>query len=222
MTDENTTAQAAERPVEDLVPVWLAALVLVLLLAVVGLAGYAIRARMTDTAPRTTEDIAVLNAEKAAAERPQDKQVRLDLGFAYQQAGEYTKALEEYDVVLKKDPKDTAALYNKGIVYFRLKQNKKAEAAMWDVLEVSDTHVLAAKALGEHYAAKGQYKSLVVAVKPAADSRPDMADLQFLMGLAYENLGNREWAIGRYRDALKYVPDYREARDGLKRLGVEK
>jgi tetratricopeptide (TPR) repeat protein len=228
-TARDTIAEAAEsgtppsgRPSEELVPVWLAALVLVLLLALVGVAGYVIRARFAGTAPRTAADIAVLQAQKAVAARPTDVQGRLDLGFAYQQDGKYPEAIAEYDTVIRTDPKNTAALYNKGMVYFQLQDPAKAETLLWDVLKVSKTHVLAAKALGDYYAGKKEYRSLVVAVKPAADARPDMADLQYLMGLAYENLGHRDWAIGRYQDALKYVPDLPEAHAGLKRLGVEK
>lgn len=212
----------AERPVEELVPAWLALVVLLLVLAVMGVAGYAVRAGMDNAKkPHTAEDIAVQRAQMAVEKDPGDTQAHLDLGYAYQQAGKYAEAISEYDTVLKKDPKDTAALYNKGIVYFALKQDKKAEATMWDVLNVSKTHVLAAKALGDYYAGKKQYKSLVVAVKPAADARPDMADLQYLMGLAYENTGHPDWAAGRYRDALKYVPDMQEATAGLKRLGAK-
>jgi tetratricopeptide (TPR) repeat protein len=213
-------SERAERPADGLVPAWLAALVLVLLLAVVGVGGYLVRMRLEPAAPRSAEDVAVRAARAAVDAKPADKQALLDLGFAYQQDGLYHEALAQYDAVLGIDPKDTAALYNEGMVYFKLQEPKKAEEALWKVLDVSKTHVLAAKALGEYYAAKGQYKSLVVAVKPAADVRPDMADLQYLMGIAYEHLGHKDWAIGRYRDALKFVPDMKEANDGLKRLGA--
>jgi hypothetical protein len=47
------------------------------------------------------------------------------------------------------------------------------------------------------------------------------ADLQYLMGLAYENLGRADWSETRYRLALKYYPDMQEAKEGLERLGVE-
>jgi tetratricopeptide (TPR) repeat protein len=220
MSDRADTTAATDPRADELVPVWLAVLVLLLLLALVGVAGYVIRARFSSSAPRTAADIAVEKAQTAVASSPSGKQGHLDLGFAYEQDGMYKQAIDEYDEVLKLDPKDTAALYNKGMVYFQLQDPKKAEELLWDVLKVSPTHVLAAKALGDYYAGKGEYRSLVVAVKPAADARPDMADLQYLMGLAYEHLGHKDWAAGRYRDALKYVPDLPEARAGLKRLGA--
>jgi len=45
-----------------------------------------------------------------------------------------------------------------------------------------------------------------------------MADLQYLMGLSYEKLGNIGWAIERYKLALKYAPDLQLAVEGLDRL----
>lgn len=224
MHDVDDTApkgeRAEHRPEDEMVPAWLAGLVLVLLLAVFGVGGYAIRAKLSDGGPKNAADVAVTKAQAAVRANPGDVQAHLDLGFAYQEAEKYAEAISEYGVVLQKDPKNAAALYNEGMVYFQLKDPKKAEELLWTVLKAEPTHALAAKALGEYYAGKHQYKSLVVAVKPAADARPDMADLQYLMGLAYENTGHRDWAIGRFRDALKYVPDYPEARNGLKRLGV--
>ncbi|HEY3316924.1 MAG TPA: tetratricopeptide repeat protein [Coriobacteriia bacterium] len=220
MDDTEDGTDHPGRREEQLVPAWLAALVLVLLLAVAGLAGYAAHARLSPTGPRDAADIAVAKARASVEAHPSDLSAHLDLGFAYQLAGQYAEAIREYDIVLAKDPRNSAATYNKGMAYFQLKDPKKAEELLWKVLKAEPTHALAAKALGEYYAGKRQYKSLVVAVKPAADARPDMADLQYLMGLAYENTGRGEWAIGRYRDALKYVPDMPEARAGLKRLGV--
>ena len=115
---------------------------------------------------------------------------------------------------------DTAALYNKGIVLLELGRDDDAEEVLWDVLEIDPRHVLAAKALGELYAERREYRSLVAAVRPVVEENPEAADLQYLMGLAYENLGRPDWAEARYRLALQYYPDMREAREGLERLGV--
>ena len=99
---------------------------------------------------------------------------------------------------------------------------ERAEESFWDVLEIDPTHVLAAKALGEYYAEKGTYKSLIQAVKPAAEAHPEMADLQYLLGMAYEKLGDKALAIEYYQRAVKYAPDMTEAQEGLARLGATK
>lgn len=217
---EETPDDASARESERMVPVWLAALVLVLLLAVMGVGGFILGKFVsgeTDQSPLAQE---IIGYEREVAENPDDPAAHLSLGFAYQREGRYEDALVQYDMVLEENPKDTAALYNMGMVLLELDRDDEAEERLWDVLEVDGTHVLASKALGELYAERGQYKSLLVAVTPAADANETAADLQYLMALAYENLGDTTNAIDRYQRALTYVPDMIEAREGLARLGV--
>lgn len=209
-------------PEENLIPGWLALLVLVLLLAVVGVGGYIVRDMMSGERYTTPQDAEVTRAEAEVRSKPEDVDTRRNLAYAYQQAKRYDKAIEVYDQVLKLAPKDPASLYNKGAIYLELQANDRAEEVLWDVLEEEPTHVLAAKALGEYYASRGQYKSVLVAVRPVVKVKPEMADLQYLMGLSYENTGHAEWAEARYRLALKYVPDMPKARDALARLEKRK
>jgi len=204
---------------ENLVPAWLALLVLVLIIAVVGVGGFVVRGMMTKTGETSTTQLEVDQRAAEVAADPGDVNARLNLAYAYQLNQQYDQALAEYDKVLQQRPKDTAALYNKGVIYMTQGKSKQGEAALWDVLEVDPGHALAAKELGDYYAAKGQYKSLITAVRPVVESKPTLADLQYLMGLAYEKTGKADWAKERYRLALKYSPDMQEAKDGLRRLG---
>jgi tetratricopeptide (TPR) repeat protein len=217
-----TVEEVVSRSDDEMIPLWLAALVLVLLLSVMGVGGYLVGAVMTgEQEPRTPEEYEVQRLRETVAQNPDDINAVLQLGYAYQQAGMYEEAIAEYDRVLEVTEFDTAALYNKGIVLLELDRGDEAEVVLWDVLEFDDGHVLAAKALGDHYAEKEQYRSLIEAVRPVVEQNESAADLQYLMGLAYENLGRADWAEARYRLALTYYPDMQEAREGLERLGVE-
>lgn len=207
-------------PHDGLVPVWLAAVVLVLLLALMGVGGYILAGVVSgegDTSPLGRD---ITAWERTVAESPDDPAAHLELGFSYQQDRRYDDALVQYDLVLKYSPQDTAALYNMGVVLLELGRDDEAEERLWDVLEADETHVLAAKTLGELYADRQEYRSLIVAVRPAVEAHETAADLQYLMGLAYENLDRADWAEARYRLALTYMPDMTEAREGLRRLGV--
>lgn len=206
---------------EELVPGWLALLVLILLLAVVGLGGWVIRGIVVGDDTVTPEDYAVSDWEAKVKQDPADLDSRLSLGFAYQQDEQYDKAIEQYDYVLSAEAGNTAALYNKGVIYMETGQPKLAEETFWDVLEFAPDHALAAKALGEYYVGKEQYKSALVALEPVVEARPELADLQYLTGLCYERLGRKQDAITRYEDALRYAPDLVEARDALKALGAD-
>jgi len=218
---DTDAAATEESDSDDLVPTWLAVLVLILLLLVVGFGGYLVRGLFTDDTPVTPESQEISKWEEAVALDPENTAANLALGFAYQQDAQYDRALEYYDIVLESKPRDLAANYNKGIVLLELGLNDAAEESLWDVLEVEETHMLAAKALGEYYASLEHYQSLIAAVRPAVVEHPEMADLQYLMGLAYENLGHPDWAEARYRYALEFYPDMQEARSGLERLGVQ-
>lgn len=227
MTDESSGLAGEMSPAVDshgpaseeerLVPTWLALLVLLLLVAVVAVGGYILRGVISGAA-MTMQQKEIRRWEAEALSRPGDPRVRLNLGYAYQVDKQYDKALDQYRQVLEADPASTGALYNMGVIYMRLDLGKQAETRFWDVLEVDPQHALAAKALGDYYASKGHYKSLISAVRPVVQANPRLADLQYLMGLAYEKLGKPDWARARYRLALQYAPDLKDARVGLRRL----
>ncbi|MDO9556435.1 MAG: tetratricopeptide repeat protein [Coriobacteriia bacterium] len=214
------TANAGDRLAGQRFPRWFVFLVLILMLALAGLGGYVVRGLMVDKDAVTPDD-AVADWEQKVTEDPDDLDSHLSLGFAYQQDKEYDKALEQYDQVLAKEAGNTAALYNKAVIYMETGQPKLAEETYWDVLEVVPDHVLAAKALGEYYMSKEQYKSALVALELVVEKRPEFADLQYLAGVCYEKLGRTADAIERYREALRYAPDFIDARDALTALGVQ-
>jgi tetratricopeptide (TPR) repeat protein len=210
-------------PPQNLVPRWLAILVLVLLLAVVLVGGFVIRGLLTrNQRAYSPQEIEIRTWTARVKASPNDPKTHLSLGYAFQSDGRYDKALEQYAIVLKANPRDTAALYNTANIYFKLGVDDRAEKSMWAVLDVEPTHELAAKALGEYYARKGEFKSLMVAVKPAADAHPELADLQYLMGQANEKLGDTAAAARYYQLAIKYSPDLTAAQEGLKRVGAGK
>lgn len=209
----------AEARDENFVPAWLAALVLVLLLVVMAVGGYVLRGVLAgERRVATPEQREIQRWAAEVREKPTDLEARVQLGYAYQQAERFDRALSEYGYVLERDPRNTGALYNRGVTYLELGLSDKAEESLWDVLEVQRDHALAAKSLGEIYAKREQYRSLLAAVRPVVEAHPEMADLQYLTGLAYEHTGRLDWAKARYELALKYAPDMVEARRGLDRI----
>jgi tetratricopeptide (TPR) repeat protein len=202
----------------DLVPAWLALLVLVLLLAVAVLAGFVIRGLIVDDEPATVAEMALEDWQREVEADPSDPDALIGLGYSYQQQGENERAIEMYDRALELDAANPGALYNKGVALLALDRGKEAEVVLWDVLEVTPDHVLAAKALGEYYIGRGHYKSALTALEPVIEARPEFADLQYLAGYSCEQLDLVDHAIAYYRGALTYVPDHVEAREGLERL----
>ena len=220
MSDSPEVSETSLPDENNLIPGWLALLVLVLLVAVVGLGGFAIRGLMDQAKVNSPIQEEISRFDEAVRQDPGNGVARLNLAYAYQRDRQFDRALAEYAEVLKTEPMNPAALYNSGVIYIGLGQGKKGEALLWKVLEADPTHALAAKALGTYYADKEQYRSLIKAVRPVVEADPSLADLQYLMGLGYEKTDHRDWAVERYRLAVKYG-DYKPARDALKRLGEE-
>lgn len=220
VSEETPKSHATLSDAAELVPGWLALLVLILLLAVAALGGYLIRGAIIDSRATTPTEYKVQDLEEEVTEDPDNIENQLALGYAYQQDARYDEALAQYEKVLTEDPGNTGALYNKGIVLMETDRPTEAEAVLWDLLDVAPDHVLAAKALGEYYVEKKHYKSALVALEPVIKLQPEYSDLQYLAGYSCEMLGLTESAVEYYRGAIKYNPDHVEAKDGLNRLGA--
>jgi tetratricopeptide (TPR) repeat protein len=206
-----TAVPKARRPI----PLWLGALIVVLAAAVFIAAGFLLRA--VTEGPRDSAS-AVERASTALQAKPGSTELRLQYAAALAAADRFDDARREYETILRTDPADTSALYGIGVTYAGQDRYKSAEAALWKVLEVDKTHALAARDLGDLYLSRKHYKSMLRAIEPALAAHPEMADLQYLAAVAYENLGRRADAIKHYRLTLRYIPDHVEARAALARL----
>ncbi|MBN2839968.1 MAG: tetratricopeptide repeat protein [Coriobacteriia bacterium] len=207
-------------PPDRLVPAWLAALVLVLLLGIAAVGGFLVRGLLIADAPSAPAEMAIEDLTEQAEQDPDDPEALLGLAYAQQQDGDLGGALSGYERVLELDPGNPGALYNKGTALLALGRGKEAEATFWDVLEAVPDHVNAAQALGEYYIGQKHYKSALTALEPVAKARPEFAELQYLSGYACEQLAIRDIAISYYRAALAVAPDHAGAREGLARLSV--
>ncbi|NTU70768.1 MAG: tetratricopeptide repeat protein [Coriobacteriia bacterium] len=197
---------------------WVGALVLLGLLVGAGVLGYVLHGVINSAQERRLAEASAVSSWRAkVVANPDDLPSRLGLADALLEAGDFSAALAEYDGVLSESPRDVAALYGRGSALLKLGRATDAESALWEVLDQDLGHVRAARELGEYYASKKQYRSLVKAVRPAVTLHPTEARLQYLMGMAYEEWGRPDWAAARYQLALDSVPDMPEALEGLRR-----
>ncbi len=210
-------AQKAEPPVAvSHVSVWLGLFVIILLALVLILSALLIRVSLQ---PSTSGPNVVTELLEAQARDTKDPAVLVELGFEFRKRGLLDKALEAFQRALALDPRNVPALYHEASVLLEMGKPVKAEEVYWTVLEIEPTHAQTAKALGELYASRGQFRSLLVAVKPAAEANPALADLQYLLGLGLERAGDRRAAARAYWNALERDPSLTEAREGLDRVG---
>jgi tetratricopeptide (TPR) repeat protein len=64
----------------------------------------------------------------------ENPEVRLNLGNAYAYAGEADMALQEFEAVLKVEPKNDKALFNSGVVRLQGKNDPKGAIRAWETL----------------------------------------------------------------------------------------
>ena len=202
------------------VPRWLVVLVISLAVSVVatGAVAFTIMGAGDRYASPAERSIEVLSA--ALAQDPTDTQARLALGYAYQQAGQFKAAVSEYDSVLEGRPDELAALYNRGLCLIELSQTDEGEDALRQTLAAHPGHALAARALSVRLMEREEWAELAEILLPVLEADPGAADLQALLGRAYEELGDTKRARERYELGLTYYPEMTEALEGLQRLEV--
>jgi tetratricopeptide (TPR) repeat protein len=115
----------------------------------------------------------------------------VDRGEAYLAAGQYDRAVEDFDAALRIDARATFAKLGRGKALFA--KNDYAMA----LEEFEQANQMMESASGESW--------------PAALSKH---------GLANEALGRRSAAIADFQKALKQQPNLDESKEGLKRLGA--
>lgn len=202
-------------------PPWAMLLVVGLVVANVAMAATLVRARPNPAEEPGAAYANLKSLEQKLEKSPNDPKILLQLGFEYRKAGMLGDALRVNRSLAEMDPNDVASRYNIGSVLLAMGDDKEAESALWDVLEIEPTHAMAAKSLGELYAKWGHYRSLLVAVEPAAVEHPELADLQYLWGLGKEKTGDLPGARRAYWLAMQRDSNLVAARAGYKRLGGE-
>jgi len=79
------------------------------------------------------------------------------LGIAYNDKGEYEKAILEYDRAIKANPLYAEAYHNRGRAYGRLRQYDRAIMDFTRVLQIYPMYAEAYNNRGAAYGAKGQF-----------------------------------------------------------------
>ena len=71
---------------------------------------------------------------RALNEKPNNPDVRTDMGISYFYSGDPDRALKEFDKALKDDPRHVQTLFNVGVVKMNGKNDPKGAIAAWESL----------------------------------------------------------------------------------------
>ncbi|MCJ7797482.1 MAG: tetratricopeptide repeat protein [Thermoleophilia bacterium] len=205
------------------VPRWMAAAVLVLILAIVGVGALLVLRVFTEKDPlpvSAVERDIILYQDKVGKD-PQDPQAHGSLAQAYLAAKRYPEALAEADRLIKLQPKNLGGFYLRGLT-LRLSGDFDGALEAYDaVLALVPTEAEAMYQKSLVMRAKGDLDGAQKSLEAAVAANPMASDFRVQLGAFYESKGHKEKAVEQYQAALRYVPDYAPALEALRRLGVK-
>ncbi|MBA7580091.1 Photosystem I assembly protein Ycf3 [subsurface metagenome] len=121
------------------------------------------------------------------------------IGYCYDELGNYTKATEAYKQAIHIDPDDAEAHYNLGCAYDGLGSHKDEIEAYKQAIHIDPDYIEAHYNLGVTYYELGFYKDAIEAFKQAILIDPDFAIAHGGLGYAYLLIGDRNSALNEYK-----------------------
>jgi len=171
-------------------------------------------------APRTSAERDLAKYEELVKDKPRNAAAQAGMGAALMQTGSYKRAIEHLDKAVKLDPRSDyyvvlaethVALGDTELAIRDLKKAQKSDEGYDRAWYLE----------GKIYFDQGDYAKAIGPLNRTLELEPGASDVHYLLGQALENLGKREAAIDSYREALKFLPDYKEALDALEKLGAK-
>lgn len=135
------------------------------------------------------------------------------------------RALRDFNECIRLGWRLPRTYYYRGVSFADLGQHRSAIADFNEAIRKNPRFAVAYGLRGGSYTRLGKYRRAI------ADFDKEISLLQrhpnvtlpiahYNRGYAYEKLGRKQEAIRDYRAALRFKPNLRHAREGLKRLGV--
>ena len=141
-------------------------------------------------------------------------------GNAFRALRQYKKALADYRIAVRLDPKSPIPYNNRGIAYRDLNQYKKAIANFNAALRLDPKNARAFYNRGLVYTDLKQHEQAVADYSRAIGLNPKFAAAYYNRGFVYETMGRRPAAIKDYQAAYRLAPKNPGYRQALQRLGI--
>ena len=195
-------------------------------LVMVGLAfgGYYYWDRYVHLGDRSPLELGVETLEEMVRENPQDPDARIALAQYYFDNGAYNRAIEQVEQVLAAYPENDNALFILGISRVQLGQPEDALAPLEQFVAIRsespnanfDTVLeTALYYMGVSYLNLERTDEAIQSLEDALVIGTSDADAMYMLGLAYARKGEHELAIEQYSNAVRFVPDFTEAYQGM-------
>ena len=130
------------------------------------------------------------------------------------QASQQVNTVEGFEQYLQEHPKGkyvADAYFNRGFVYYNLKQWQKALADYNKAIELNPDLADAYFNRGVVYHNLKQWQKALADYDKAIELNPDLADAYYNRGVTYDNLKQWQKAIADYNQAIELDPNYTDA-----------
>lgn len=163
---------------------------------------------------------AVEDLSRAVAFEPTNWDLYVTRGQAYMASGNVAAAIKDYSRALEIQPRAVPALEARALAYVKLEAQDEAEADILRALELDPRSATTIAARAMLYLRTGQTDLARREIEKAARIDAERPEVLLAKGEIEEALGRREDAVASYRAALAARPHFKDAADGLERLGA--
>lgn len=176
-----------------------------------------------DITPRTSLERDMLINKNLIKKKFSDARAHLGLGSVYMQMGDYTKAISEFNLAVKFDAKLAQGYYSIGVANEKLNRMPAAIKAFEEAIKTDKGKFeIAIFEIGKIYYNQNKYSKAKEYLNRSLAISSSSADTHYYLGLTYEKTGDKAKAISEFKEALKFIPSYKEAQEGLKRVSEKK
>ncbi len=173
---------------------------------------------------RSPVEMELEHLKQVAIDNPGDLGARLAIAQLYNENGDYSKAIQYAEPVLNAHPDDPASLFLLGIAYGETGQVGTAVESLERLVEIRRESPMAQVDrllqaslyyLGANYLKLNQVDKALGVLEEALAIDGTDADALYQLGVAYSQKGEYERSIEAYQEAVRFVPDFTEAYQGM-------
>lgn len=158
---------------------------------------------------------AITHLKKAIEKDPTALQLYLDLGAAYQSAGDSTKAEQTYNNAITTHPSSAIAWTARGDFYLLTGKQQEAEEDYKKSVELEPDNEIAYIKLANFYRITNRLAQAESICFKLVAKKPQRENPQIILGDFYTTVGEKDKAFASYQRATELKPDSPAARDRL-------
>lgn len=205
-------------------PLGLAIGIFVVVVGLVAAAGTAIGYRFfwERSASPSKQDVDQARWEAEIKKSPKNALGWTELGVVLYDKGDLAQAEANLRKALQLEPEANRARYYLGLVLIKQQKYDEAQKVLSEILRRDAGNPLVFTQLANVYVGKKDYKKALEMLDYIIEYiDPYLTDVHYQRGEVLEKMGRKQEAIAAYQRAASFDPEFKPARDALKRLGVK-